>query len=114
MRDPVLLSAAVETAGGRMFGERGGILYGSLGKTALVFAPAEGGAFEVHVDAALPVSDAQAAVAAVDRSYGLQVQQQTYRRVTEHASNHGLSLESEYVDDDDSIVLTLCVGQVGE
>ena len=112
MRDPGLLRAAVEAAGGRIFGERDGTLYGAHGKIALVFAPGTDGVFDVHVDAAVPAPDAQAAVAAVDRSYGAQVQQATYRRVIEQGADHGLTLESEYVDDDDSIVLTLLVGEV--
>ncbi len=54
---------------------------------ALVFAPGTDGVFDVHVDAAVPAPDAQAAVAAVDRSYGAQVQQATYRRVIEQGAD---------------------------
>jgi hypothetical protein len=110
MRDPELVAAAVEAAGGRMFGARDGMLYGALRGTALVFARQPDGIFEVHVDRKVQPAEALDLVTVVDRSYGAQVQQQTYRHVTDYAGDHGFALESEYVDDDDNIVLTLVVG----
>lgn len=110
MRDPELLTAAVQAAGGRILGARDGMLYGALSGTPLVFAPDLDGVFDVHIDAKIPEAEALGLVAAVDRSYGAQVQQKTYLHVTDYVGEHGLAVESEYVDDDDSIVLTLVVG----
>ncbi len=56
--------------------------------------------------------DATALVQALDAAYGRRVQQEVLARLRQRAPEVGMTVESETVQDDDSVVLTLNVGTV--
>jgi len=112
MRDGVLLSRALDVVG-RDFGEQDGVRHGSIQGMAVAFTVDTDGTFEAHFDATLPSDQAQALVAQLDEQYARLVQQQVYEKLLERAPAAGLVFESERVEEDDSIVVTLLVGEEG-
>lgn len=46
----------------------------------------------------------------LEEEYGLNIQDMTYRKILERIKDQNMRLESEYVDDDNSIVLTIDLG----
>lgn len=111
MRDEKLLRSAVDSLG-EVFGTKDGAIFASAEGRAVVFTRADDGTFDVHLERALALEEAQDVVRRLDVAYGLCVQQQVYERVTAHASEFGLELESERIDtEDDTIVVTLRVVQ---
>jgi hypothetical protein len=110
MRDETLLVTALDIVG-QHYGEHDGMQYGSVEGTAVVFSRDPEGVYEAHFDKAISVSTSQSVITGLDEIYTRLVQQDVYQKLMDRAGMHGLALESERVEDDDSIVLTLVVGE---
>ena len=69
------------------------------------------GVLEARFGPDVAPDEAEMFVHDLDREYARLVQERVYRRVVERAEKYGMTLESEEIDGDDSIVLTLRAGE---
>lgn len=107
MRDEELLRRALEEYGCRNVGGEENV-EASLGGREILFEQGEAGTFEglfTGVDEAA----AESFVRDVEREYTRLLQARTYERVLAGAAEHGYTVESEAVEDDNSLVVTLRV-----
>jgi len=77
--------------------------------TELSFRRLDGGAFEAQFPPTVSSEQARSLLETLDGEYTRLVQARVYEQVLAQAEQQGLSLESERVDEDSSIVLTLRV-----
>jgi hypothetical protein len=80
----------------------------SLGGREILFEQAEGGTFE-GLFTGIDEAAAESFVSDVEREYTRLLQARTYERVLAGAAEHGYTVESEHVEDDNSLVVTLRV-----
>jgi hypothetical protein len=69
------------------------------------------GVLEARFGPDVAPDEAEMFVHDLDREYTRLVQERVYRRVIERAQEYGMALESEEIEEDDSIVLTLRAGE---
>lgn len=107
-KDESLLRAALENYGCRSFvsGEQ---VDSAIDGKRIVFQRNEQGAFDAVFTGGITVEHAQEFVDNLHDEYTQQVQQQVYRRLLSKAKDRGLELESEEVQQDNSILLTFTV-----
>ncbi len=79
----------------------------------LSLARTDSGTFEALFPGTVPQAQAQTVLEQLDAEYTRLVQERVYEQVVERAQQQGLALESERVEEDNSIVLTLRVEQSG-
>jgi len=77
----------------------------------LSLAKRDDGTFEALFPGTAPQEQAREALGELDAEYTRLVQERVYQQVIERAQDQGLALESERVEQDNSIVLTLRVEQ---
>lgn len=68
------------------------------------------GAWSVHLVGEVDTARAEQIIAAVDAAYGRRVQQEVLAKLRERAPRAGMTLESETVENDDSVTVVLTVG----
>lgn len=84
----------------------------SVGEVKIHFQQDENGIFEAVFDNSV---ESEAALEFIDNltsEYKYAIQQETYRNLIQKAAQKGLSLESEQIQDDRSILLTFNVNQL--
>jgi hypothetical protein len=120
MKNEHLLEAALADIGATVSRDEAGILAewhglqdrdarAGGGKTARFVRNAQG-IWTVHVLGEATVEEATELVRSVDAAYGRRVQQDVLTRLRARAPEVGMTVESETVEDDDSVLLTLNVG----
>ncbi len=108
MRDHELLARALEGLGCEVdrSGEEPKADYRGV---EISFRRGEHEALHAHFEGEIEPEAAEAFLRDLDSEYSRLVQEQTYQRVVERSAEQGLELESERVEADNSIVLTLRV-----
>lgn len=109
-KDPALLRRALtqHDVGANWHGKA---LRARIGSTSVDFLqPSDGAPFEAVLPDAVPVGEARQALTALDATYIAVVQSAVRERVLSQAVRHGLEMESERVEADQSIVITLRLG----
>ncbi len=109
MRDERLLGAAAAALGSSGGGSPADVT--EVGGVRLSLVPTDTGAFEALFPGTVTQEQARAVLGSLDSEYTRLVQERVYQQVVERAQQQGLALESERVEDDNSIVLTLRVEQ---
>jgi hypothetical protein len=108
MKDQEVLESALDAAGiKRRFYE--GMLYAETRdeRTLFGFIQESDGVFDAHFVHDEDPANAQRLVDATTHEYNRLVQQHVHDRVVAHARDQGLVFHSEYVEDDNTIVVTL-------
>lgn len=109
MRDEGLLELALNDTGARVTTANKEITADWLGIRS-VFRRAEDGVWRVALTGDVDEKRATEIALSVDRAYGLRVQQAVVARLRERAEVAGMRIESEHVEDDASILVTLNLG----
>ena len=108
MKDHEVLESALDAAGikHRLFD---GMLYAETRdeRTLFGFIQESDGIFEAHFVHDEDPANAQRLVDATTHEYNRLVQQHVHDRVLAHARDQGFVFHSEYVEEDDTIVVTL-------
>lgn len=108
MKDEGLLRTALENYGCRSVA-MGQTIDSTINGARILFERNERGVFEAVFVGDIPSDHAQTFLADLDEEYTRMVQQQVYQNLLSRARERGLILESEEVQEDNSIVLTLQV-----
>jgi len=108
MTDPRMLQAALENCGCQSV-STGATVDSAIQGARIVFEPGENGAINAVFFGGIASIQADEFIASLYCEYTRLVQQDVYQKVVERAAAKGLSLESEEIQQDDSIVLTFCV-----
>ncbi|MGH3329742.1 MAG: hypothetical protein ACRDPJ_00425 [Nocardioidaceae bacterium] len=108
MRDQGLLSAALRDTGA-VVNARDGQLVGTWAGVEAVFTLGADGIWTAHLTGEVDEERALSIVQAVDQAYGRQVQAAVLDRLRQRAPGAGMRVESESIDEDDTIVLTLAL-----
>ena len=111
MKNEQLLQAAIADSGATVTSDATGIL-AEWGSSQARFTRNADGIWVVHVLGDATPDEATALVRTVDAAYGRRVQQEVLARLRERAPEVGMSVESETVEDDESVTLTLNVSTV--
>lgn len=109
MRDAGLLAEALSDTGASVGVDAEVITADWLGVQAQ-FRRSEAGVWHVALSGDVDEEKAPAIATAVDQAYGRRVQQAVLQRLRERAEPAGMRIESERVEDDASVVVTLTVG----
>lgn len=108
MKNEHLLEAALADTGATVDREDA-VIHVEWGSTQARFTKDANGIWGVHFDGSTSLEEATALVQRVDVAYGRQVQQEVLARLRQRAPEAGMTVESETVEDDDSVTLTLTV-----
>lgn len=111
MRDEELLVAAAAALDASTTGSGGAASVTGVAGVQLSLAKRDDGTFEALFPGTAPQEQAREALGQLDAEYTRLVQERVYQQVIERAQDRGLALESERVEQDNSIVLTLRVEQ---
>ncbi len=108
MKDEELLNAALESYGCRsvVVGET---VDSALGDTRMVFERDEQGVFDALFVGDIPAAHARTFLDELQEEYALLVQQRIYQNLLTRAKERGLVVESEQVQEDNSVTITLRV-----
>lgn len=109
MRDQGLLTAALNDTGARVNVGSGDSVTAEWAHSRGTFARNDDGIWSVHFEGDTTLDDATDLVARVDAAYGLRVQAEVLARLRERAPEAGMDVESETVEDDQSVTLVLNV-----
>ena len=108
MADPRILQAALGNCGCQSVSTGANVDSATPG-ARIVFEPGENGAFIAVFIGGISSAQAESFLANLYDEYTRLVQQDVYQKVIERAAAKGLVLETEEIQQDDSIVLTFCV-----
>lgn len=108
MKNEGLLEGALADSGATVTRDDTGIAADWRGLPAR-FAKNAHGIWAVRVGGGATLEEATELVKAVDAAYGRRVQQEVLTRLRQRAPEVGMTVESETVEDDDSVLLTLHV-----
>lgn len=108
MRDPELLVSALDDLGW-LGAVREGEITASAGDRAVTFTHGPDGVLQARFDADATAEEAEALLRDLDDEYTRLVQAAVYERVVARAGQSGMAVESEHVEADESIVVTLRV-----
>ena len=108
MKDEELLNAALERYGCRSV-VMGATVDSALGDTRMVFERDESGVFDALFIGNISTEHAATFLGELDEEYTLLVQQRVYENLLSRARDRGLVVESEEVQVDNSVVITLRV-----
>jgi hypothetical protein len=108
MKDDGLLNAALKRYGCRSV-VTDNTIDSTVGETRMVFERDESGVFESLFIGDIPVEHARAFLTELEDEYALLVQQRVYERLLSKAKERGLVVESEEVQEDNSVTITLRV-----
>jgi hypothetical protein len=109
MQDEELFAAAVTAVGVTNPSGQGATGVTSVAGVPMSMARTDSGAFEAVFPGHIGQDQAKAALEQVDGEYARLVQERVYHQVIEQAQSQGLAVESEQVEGDNSIILTLRV-----
>jgi hypothetical protein len=110
MRDDELIVRALEMMGCDAELDASGVR-ATRNEFEFTFSRGVDGVLEARFGPDVAPDEAEAFVHDLDREYTRLVQERVYRRVIERAREYGMALESEEIQEDDSIVLTLRAGE---
>lgn len=113
MKNEGLLELALVDSGATVSRDETGIVAAWVGEGSGIqsrFVKNAQGIWTVHVLGDATIEEATELVRSVDLAYGRRVQQEVLTRLRERAPEVGMTVESETVQDDDSVLLTLTVG----
>ncbi len=113
MRDDEILIEALRELGCEAGPVPDGGVRATRGSFEFSFRRDESGVLEGHFGTDVTSEEAEAFVADLDDEYTRLVQTHVYQRVLDRAQQHGMTVSSETVEDDNSIVLTLEVEEGG-
>ncbi len=113
MRDDEVLMEALRDLGCEAGPVADGGVRATRGAFEFDFRRDEDGVLEGHFGEDVTPEEAEAFVADLDEEYTRVVQARVYQRVLDRARQHGMTVASESVEDDNSIVLTLEVEEAG-
>ena len=108
MKDEGLLNAALESYGCRSV-VTGGTVDSALGDTRMVFERDERGVFDALFVGDISAEHAGAFLTELNEEYTLLVQQRVYQNLLSRAEERGLVVESEEIQEDNSVMITLRV-----
>jgi len=111
MRDEQLLGAAAAALGASNAPGGGAAAVTEVAGVRLSLTQTDTGAFEALFPGAVPQGQARTVLGHLDSEYTRLVQERVYHQVIERAEQQGLALETERVEEDNSIVLPLRVEQ---
>jgi hypothetical protein len=106
MKDGELIVRALEMLGCEAELDASGVR-ATRNQFEFTFSRGEDGVLEARFGPDVAPDEAEMFVHDLDHEYTRLVQERVHRRVIERAREYGLTLESEEVEDDDSILLTL-------
>jgi hypothetical protein len=109
MQDEELLAAAVTAVSVTDPGGQGATGVTTVAGVPMSMVRTDSGAFEAVFPGHIGQDQAKAALEQVDGEYARLVQERVYHGVIEQAKRQGLAVESEQVESDNSIILTLRV-----
>lgn len=109
MRHRALLAEALELLGAEVSTDATSVR-AELADMTLQFTWSEDGIATAHVEGG-EIAAAEQLIAAVDQEYAALVQAAVYQRLTERVEHLGLHVESESVQEDNSITLVLALEQ---
>lgn len=112
MRDDELIVQALKTLGCAAELSSAGIR-ATRNRFEFAFSRSEDGVLQARFGPDVSPEEAEAFVQDLDDEYARLVQERVYRRVVERAEEYGMTLESEEVEEDNSILLTLRVREGG-
>ncbi|HEY7033386.1 MAG TPA: hypothetical protein VH482_18745 [Thermomicrobiales bacterium] len=107
-KDGAILQASLEDYGCRSI-FTGSKVDSYIGGTQIIFEPSESGVFDAVFVGNIAIEHAQAFIADLHDEYTKRVQREVYQKLISRAKDRGLLLESEAVQDDNSIVLTFAI-----
>lgn len=105
LRDTGLLTTSIRNLGGTAATD-GGEVRAQLDGATLHFGVNSDGLAVAHIAGVAPAT-AESLISRVDAEYAMQVQTQVYDRLMARADELGLTVESEQVQDDNTIIVTL-------
>lgn len=108
MKNEQLLEAALVDCGATV-SRSGAEIRAAWGSADARFTKDANGIWTVHFGGETTTEEATALVQALDAAYGRRVQQEVLARLRQRAPEVGMTVESETVEDDDSVTLTLTV-----
>lgn len=108
MRDRELLARALADLGCETSASAYGLVAVHAGGP-ITFTEDEAGVLQAHFEGDVDVAAAEHFLLELDDEYARLVQEQVYQRLVERAKENGMEIESERVDDDNAIVVTLLV-----
>ena len=107
MKDGGLLSAALADTGAVVRTVTADVLEASWGTATARFDRDADGIWTAHFDGAVDEAAVRSRVAEIDRAYGRQVQAAVVARLRERAPVAGFVLDSQRIEDDESVTLVL-------
>jgi hypothetical protein len=107
MKDEILLQKALEQYGCNVNILTNDNYETEIAKTKILFQKNKDGVFEAIFDEDVKLEDAKNFIENLTSEYKYVVQQETYRKVIERAKEKGFILESEEIQGDRTITLTL-------
>ena len=105
-----LLTQALEDLGAESISATADSTSATINGVATTFSRGEDGIMTAHFPRETNVDDAVAIVNEVDSAYTRRVQDAVYRRIRSRVSELGYEIDSEAVDDDETITLVVNVG----
>ena len=108
MKNEHLLQEALADSGASVRASSGELV-ADWGAVEGRFVKDASGIWAVHFSGSTTSEEAMALVKSVDTAYGRRVQQEVLARLRQRAPEVGMSVESETVEDDQSVTLTLNV-----
>ena len=112
MRNEEILQAAIADSGATVTRDESGIV-ADWGSSQARFTRNVDGIWAVHLAGDTDLDEATALVRTIDAAYGRRVQQEVLSRLRQRAPEVGMTVESETVEDDESVTLTLNVNAAG-
>lgn len=109
MRNDEILMEALRDLSCEAAPVAGGGVRATRGAFEFTFRRDENGVLEANFGVDVTPEEAEAFVTDLDDEYTRLIQARVYQRVLERAQQHGMAIDSESVEDDNSIVLTLRV-----
>jgi hypothetical protein len=111
MRDEGLLADALSDTGAVTTRSDANAFTAEWQGVAAAFTRDQAGIWSAHLTGEVDDARATAIISAIDIAYGRRVQAAVLEKLRERAPDAGLRLESERVEDDDSVVMVLTVQQ---
>jgi hypothetical protein len=111
MRDEGLLADALSDTGAVTGRSDANAFTAEWQGVTAAFTRDQAGIWSAHLTGEVDDARATAIISAIDIAYGRRVQAAVLEKLRERAPDAGLRLESERVEDDDSVVMVLTVQQ---
>jgi hypothetical protein len=110
-KDAELLRKALDAYGCKSI-DREDTLHSEIDGTRIVFEPRDEGRFDVVFFGRIPFEQATTFLADITDEYTRALQDRVYQRLIDRAKDRGLRLESDAVQEDNSVLLTFTLDEV--